>query len=73
MSGKEKDMVAEGRIDRHMWLTVGGSVLPRRLRKSIVRCGDKHLHEASPDPATTYTNPGSGVCGELREFHSRDH
>ena len=53
MSGKKKDVVAEGRVDRHMWLTVGGSVLPRRLRKSIVGSGNEYLFEAGPDSATS--------------------
>ena len=53
MSGKEKDVVAESRVDRHMWLTVGGSVLPRRLRKSIVGSGDEYLFETGPDPASS--------------------
>lgn len=59
MSGKEENMGPAGGVDRHMWLTVSGSLLPRRLQESAIRRRDKHLHPPVANPTSTLPDRGA--------------
>ena len=56
MSGTKKDVGPEVRPDRHMWLSLGNSVLAGHLRKQAnPHYRRETLSETGPSSATTNT------------------